>query len=255
MPSNISPGARRALLLILLLAGVYVLLISLTLLTHRMERYLLPLYPLISLLTVWSMAQLYRRRRLSWILSGLVLTHLAMLWVVHHRPTPWIQDPELAEYRGWMHDQRMPSRAQIAGLRRLVHHPRIDFRELVPAMKRALAASRHRGTLGVTIRFHPGQRVMPDVLMGLKQHIFLFTAQLERRRLLPFRYEEKPPKEPLGLVYEPLLRDARTILVVHDPTLDIHVPGNTHPAMAQEDAEVITPEETIPLRVTLLERQ
>jgi len=231
----------------LLLAFCWGTVVMLTLLTHRMERYLLPLYPLLSLLAVWGIQQLFSRWQ-RWILSALVILHLATLWVVHNNPTPWFLDPALENRRSWMHDQRMPSIDEMRHLRRLRQSAMMDYRFLEASMKRALAASRRRGPVGVTIMLKPRQVRAPA---GFKADIFLLAAQLERSRLLPFTLLDDSEQ---GLEHA-LYRQCPTLLVVHDPSVEAKIPGDPRKVVAQEDVQVKGEEDVFPLRVTLLERQ
>ena len=236
----------------LLVAFFWGAVIMLTLLTHRMDRYLLPVYPLLSLLAVWGIQQLFGKRWRPWLLSGLVILHLATLWVVFQKPTPWIQDPAVAEVRAWMHDQPMPSRHQLDQLRRLEYAQTVDYRPLASALGRALAASRQRGPLGSIILF-PEEHALAHV--GLQEMVFLLAAEHERGRLLPAtELDEETGGTGKGLDY-PLYRQVPTLLVVHDPALAARIPGDPRKVIAREEVRITTEDKTHSVRVTLLERQ
>lgn len=234
-----------------LLAFCWGTVVMLTLLTHRMERYLLPLYPLLSLLAVWGIQQLFHRQR-RWVLSGLVIMHVAMLWVVQQRPTPWIPDPEAAELRAWMHDQRMPTPDQLERLRRLKHSSTKDYRQLEAAMGDALDASRARGPLCVAVRLAPE---LFRVNRSLKMEFYLLAAQLERSRLLPYKAHLYLMRWPMQGLELPLYRRCPTLLVVHDPELKVKLPGDPREVIARKDVQVPSTEWRLRLRVTLLERR
>ena len=242
----------------ILLALFWGTVVALTLLTNRMERYLLPLYPLFSLLAVWGILRLSTRRWRTWILTGVVVFQVAILTVAHQNPPPWIQSPAFDGTRRWMYDMRMPSREEISGLRQLIHNNNSDYRQLDQALKKALAASQARSPLGVTIRFKEDRELVRGIETTLRQNLFIQVAQLERRRLLVMGARDVISSPAHSGEDKPEHRDTYSLLVLHDPSLPARVPGDTRTVVASFDSVVTTDwgpgAQHIPVRVTLLER-
>ena len=108
----------------LVLAQLWGSWVLLTIISHKLERYTFPLLPLFCLLTVWWIMELVPRRWQTGALAAISVAYLATLVAAHEHPPPWIWDNRFA-------DMRMPSRAELDGLRKNQLHPLCKMQPLL----------------------------------------------------------------------------------------------------------------------------
>lgn len=186
-------------------------LVCLTLMTNKMERYLLPLYPLACVLAAWWLARLPGRWRLAGP-GAAAVAHLGLLAYLHLvAPTPWYlqeHDPKKATL-GVYYDLTMPGQERLDRLRRLTYHADFDLRPLVRQVLRWARRDRQKLPLGLFYLKRPHSKIMEPPVGA----VVLPVAHHLRDRFLVgylFGLEGIPP----ALLYAPRL------MVIHPEGLD-----------------------------------
>jgi len=220
--------------------GTYVVL---TLVANKMERYLQPVYPLLCLLSVWSVLALVPRRWQTTALLWLVTAYAAVLYVAHEHPTPWYPDARSATRGRYMLELAMPGRTVLDGLRRHPDHPRCDLGPLLDAGLEMDRGSRR--PLAVAIQWPRSARPLPLMTHDL----YLPLLQRARGRFVFFHDLEN--QDPIN----PGLLEAPSLLVLHPPELD---PGERYPRLRRRGRRELSLRcggEPIPARLTLYRGQ
>ena len=121
--------ARGNGLLLAMVWGTYLLL---TLGSHKLERYGLPLYPVLCLLTAWWAVTVIPERWRGAALAGLLAAYLGVLGLAHHHPPPWLFNEPDKTLQPWMIDQPLPGQAWLDDLG---PHPSVEGCQLRPALE------------------------------------------------------------------------------------------------------------------------
>ena len=100
--------------------GGYLLI---TLLDHKLERQLHPLYPMLCLVTAWSVLARVPRRWQTVALLWIAVSYAAVLSLMHERPAPWSAGSQSLIAQQGRYDLRLPSRAELNRLRRREQEP------------------------------------------------------------------------------------------------------------------------------------
>ncbi len=154
----------------------------LTLMSHKLERYVQPLYPVLCLLCAWACCRLLPDRWRARGLWAVTATFAAVLLLTQVYPLPWTPGQAAANV-AFMFELRTPDRQRLAGLRRLTHHPTCDLRPLELGVA-ALLRGGNQGPLGVGAlwREPPGRGALDA--QEPAHFTYLAAAQVDRRRLL-----------------------------------------------------------------------
>lgn len=159
--------------------------LMLTLMAHKLERYVQPLYPALCLLCAWACCRLLPRRWRARGLWGTAAAFALVLVLTQFYPLPWAPLDGAARDVAFMFELRTPDRRRMAGLRRLVHHPTCDLRPLAREVAALVRGSRSRRPMGVgaLLREPPGRGAL-----GAQEpayFTYLAAAQADRRLLIP----------------------------------------------------------------------
>lgn len=208
-------GPARPLILSFLWSS-YVLL---TLLTNKMERYVQVLYPLLCLLTVWSIFTLVPRRWRSVAMVWCVTIYVSVLWLTHVRPTPWFLDRRSASTDAYMYEIRMPGARTLDGLRRNVDHPRCRLGPLVRRMDALAQQVAPRRPVGLAVVWGEAEPRLPFTSADLH----LSAVQRVPRRLFIVKDAANHAPLPPDLLQLPALAvlHPRGLSLDRDPSLRV----------------------------------
>ena len=117
------PPAWRVLTLAMLWGSCALL----TLMSHKLARYALPMCPVLCLLTAWWLIKLVPRRLQTGALAATALAYCAVLAVAHAYPPPWL-------WENRFDDMRIPSSHALAQLRENRVHPQCKMQPLLGAV-------------------------------------------------------------------------------------------------------------------------
>ena len=158
-------GALRWLLLALLWGGALLL----TLMLHKRERYVQPLYPALCLLGAWWVLRVVAPRWRLALAAVVAAAFAAVLVATHSWPAPWPvvpldrDRPLSSAASSFWYEGTMPTRAQLAGLRRNVTNARCRLEPLTRQIAAWSAARADARPLGLA--YLPGhQRSEPPGL-------------------------------------------------------------------------------------------
>jgi 4-amino-4-deoxy-L-arabinose transferase-like glycosyltransferase len=151
---------RGRWLLLAFLWGSYLLL---TLLTSKLERYSLPVYPVLCLLTAWGVVRLVPARWQTATLSAVAAAYLVLLALMQHYPAPWSLGHDRVAARALFYDLRQPLAAELSGLRQRTFHPRCSLGALGAAMARLAGRDGSRRPLGIAYPGTPKDELVPEV--------------------------------------------------------------------------------------------
>lgn len=197
LPGLVLFHLRRRPLILAMLWGSLVLW---TLMTHKLARYIYPLYPVLCLATVWWVQECVDRRWRTVLMAGLATVFAVLLVVAHLYPPPWLGSEDRV-------DMRMPSRAELERLREGRVHPECDLRQLLD-------------TITVLARRHDRRQVQWVGTMWDKTRVpispppFVNIAMLSAQ-VLPHRYVEL-----LNNIKEHEGKAGSSLIIVHEPELD-----------------------------------
>ncbi len=207
---------RRALpgrwLLLSFLWGAYLVL---TLMGHKLERYLLPVYPALCLVGVWGLARIGSGRAARFALPAVGAAFAAALLAAHFYPTPWFVDERSRGPEDYMYELRLPGVSTLAGLRRYKHHHQCDLRQLMKqaeALERSDPSNQPLMVAMVWADDAPGADLVRvrNLFWYLRTHM----AHAARDRLVM-----EPTERPFDPLREAVLH-APLILVLHPPEVD-----------------------------------
>lgn len=188
--------------------------------TMRDIRFLLPIYPLLCLLTAWWPAALLppRWRRVALGLMALALG--TMLWTEHQFPEQVSTWSERGERLDMTLNPSVPSREDLKRLGRLRYSMTNDLRPLAKALDAVLKGQHLPGVLIVSMAVHDG--VLPFPTGNLLNTIHLMAAQLRPEAMVWVsnveernRYHKGAPRPP-----SPFEASASYLLRIHDPGSD-----------------------------------
>ena len=108
--------------------GVYIFM---TLMVHRQERYVQPMYPVLCLVTAWWVLTRIRRRWSVVVMLWVVTLYGGVLYVAQEHTTPWFWSDRMWPSTG---NLEMPGTKRLAALRRLIYHTECDYRPVVRAV-------------------------------------------------------------------------------------------------------------------------
>ena len=222
----------------LVLALFWSTYVVLTLMPHKMERYIQPLYPLLCLLTVWWITVVVPRR---WQIVPLLLTVVAFavtLVAAHFHPTPWMPDKKGEVEELWMHEIGMPGERVLEGLRNTVYHPDCDIRPVLVQIQSLVDEQAEWRPVGVAINWpEDDARLGPWEL--LSAHIYIGMSQTRRDRFVI--YKDVPNQNPLSTVQ----LEVPTLIVMHPPGRALGLPQ-----MGQRHLKLRCAHEVIPVTLT-----
>lgn len=191
---------------LLLVAFIWGVVLFNTLLPHRQERYCLPLYPVLCLVTAWWVSALARawHRRLA--VSGAAALFVLALAVAHLYPDLWTWDPNAWPNTGNM---EMPGRHRLEALRTRPTEPdpACKLGPMADGIVSLAAAEGSHRVLGVTSTLPLGTRSELAALMA--------AQRLPRRVVMHLELEHRPAESlPAALI------------VIHGPDQPPgHLPG------------------------------
>lgn len=202
---------------VLLLGLFWGTLILLTVMANKLERYAMPLYPLLCLASVWWVAQLARPRLRR---LGLTLTagaHAVVLVVAMQIPTPWFWSNAQATWLEGVIELGMPGPARRQQLRRTGTPAECDPHKLKRALHEMARAEGTRRPLGIALPATDTADWLPR--LGLdSEKLPLLLAQLDHGRVFYMAdIEQHMPRMPLLVVHR-LPGDLRA-LPSHYPVL------------------------------------
>lgn len=167
--------ARKGWLVLGFLWGTYLVL---TLMPNKLDRYTHSLYPILCLVTVWSIVELLPRRWQTVVLLWVATFFVATLYLVHVRPTPWWLDPNLGSEVN-LFELRMPSKMRLDQLRRFGGGRGCEASRL---MDQVGALARQEGALHpVAVGYYGENRIGFDDSPG---DVELLALQAIRHRLV-----------------------------------------------------------------------
>ena len=192
----------------LLLTMLWTPYIVLTLMPHKMERYIQPLYPVLCLLAVWGITVLFSGRRQLVALVALVVSFAALLCFVHFHPTPWIIDQKGERDERWMHEIGMPGQLVLGGLRDNVYHSQCRLQPVLKAIGLLIKQAGGQRPVALAIDWpNSNEQLGPWDLHS--SDLYMAASQLQRDRFL--LYKNGPNNEPSG----DQIIEAPTLIVMH----------------------------------------
>lgn len=217
-------------------------------LTERDIRYLLPIYPLLCLLTAWWPSALLPPlwRRVLRSLFALVLA--ATLWWTHTHREPTEVRMERERQLGLFVPPPLPSSQELSELKRLHYSTNNDFRPLARAVGEVLAGELSPGVLALQVSLRKGPHPFPDFMLSKMLH--LIVAQQRPGQMV---WSEYPFTE--DLYHHGVPPDLPDMALGAQHLLQIHDPGKgadrRHPELVliKRKAIVFTPREDVKRRV------
>ena len=174
-------------LLLGLFWGVYV---SMTLMVHRQERYIQPMYPVLCLVTAWWVLTHVKRRWRVVVMLWVTTTYGGVLYVAQQHTTPWYYDGKTWPTTG---NLEMPGAGRLDALREFVYHPECRYKPVVRAIVEMAKKEGTRRPLGLSNILAEGDTQGEQLTLMVAQHI-------RDRHLywyhIPRWHSKKPPPPP-----------------------------------------------------------
>ena len=181
-------GQPWRFLLLGLLWGVYVLM---TLMVHRQERYIQPMYPVFCLVTAWWVLTHISRRWRVVVMLWMVTAYGGVLYVAQQHTTPWYWNDRTWPSTG---NLEMPGTRRLDALRKNVYHVECQYEPVVRAIVELARKEGTRRPLGL-------ENLLGDMDTQGEQ-LTLMVAQQIRDRFLywyhvpQWKTETAPPPAP-----------------------------------------------------------
>jgi hypothetical protein len=208
-----------------LLWGIY---LALTLMTHKMERYCYPLYPLLCLSTAWWLLRTVPARWQRAALGVAAAAHLGVLVYAHEVPPPWLVYGE-GTPNAFLVDTPLPSRWQLDQLRHYRTNIHCQFQPLLQQIVKLAAGG--RGVLGISVVWNSPYRIPRWT------QVPTLASQLVRQRLIedmgPLN-ARTPLQAPVVLLHSPRTDPRRVrpgLRLTHQTRVTVHCGRSRLPVM------------------------
>ena len=170
---------------LLLLAAIWGPVLLLCLMSNRMERYMHPVYPVLSVVTVLGVASLIPRRWLQPGLAAVAALHVGVLLFSHLEvPLPWSSSEEQMVSDQFFHETPIPDRVHLQRLRENGSHPRCNTRGLQDGIASLMRSAPPSLPLVVGVNGGSNGEEFTGNQRGLDNYLHLYTLQIVRDRFI-----------------------------------------------------------------------
>ena len=178
-------GGRVTLNRLLLVTAIWGPVLLLCLLNNRMERYMHPVYPLLSLVTVMGAAALIPRRWLHPVLALVAALFVGVLAYSHlGRPLPWFSSEEQMIHDQFFYETLIPDRGQLQRLHNNGFHPQCDTAGLRQGIDEVMRLAPPYLPLVVGVNGGKNRMEFVENTRGLDNYLHLYTLQQVRGRFI-----------------------------------------------------------------------